>query len=283
MTVRIRTKRRNALHVDRGASRDDPLDEPEEHALLALAPQQQRRERRRQREGVERRECHRERDGQRELLIEPAGRSREERDRHEHGDEHEGRGDDGAEHFAHRLAGRLERRAPVLVYVTLDVLDDHDRIVHDDACGERDAEERQGVDREPEHVDEREGADERHRYRDGRDDRGAPVLQEEEHHEHDERNGLEQRLEHLANRVGDDRGVVEGDFVLEARREALREALELRAHTGVDVEGVRRRQLRHADADRVASVEPEAARVGLGSNLGAADVAEADEACRRCS
>ena len=277
----MRTKRPQRLHVDSGAGRDDPFDEPEEHALLALAPQQQRRERRRQREGVESRERDRERDRQRELLIEPAGRAGEERDGHEHGDEHERRRHHRAEHLAHRLAGRLERRAPVLVYVPLDVLDDHDRIVDDDAGRERDAEESQGIDREAEQIDEGEGADERHRDRDGRDDRRAPVLQEEEHHEHDERNRLEQRLEHLADRVGDDRRVVEGDLVLEARREALREARELRAHTVVDVEGVGRRQLRHAHADRVASVEPETARVRLGSDLGAADVAAGGRACRR--
>ena len=61
------------------------------------------------------------------------------------------------------------------------------------------------------------------------------------------------------------------------------QALELGAHTVVDVEGVGRRQLRHADADRVASVEPEAARVRLGSDLGAADVARGARGCRRCS
>ena len=46
-------------------------------------------------------------------------------------------------------------RRPVLVVdVPFDVLDHDDGIVHDQAGGERDAEERQGVDREAEQLDE---------------------------------------------------------------------------------------------------------------------------------
>ena len=55
------------------------------------------------------------------------------------------------------------RRSSVLLDVPLDVLDDDDRVVHDDAGGEDDAEERQRVDREADQLDEREGADERDR------------------------------------------------------------------------------------------------------------------------
>jgi len=64
-----------------------------------LAIEQQGGERRRQRHGVERRQGHRERDGHRELRVEAAGGAGEERNRHEHGDEDQRRGNDGAEHF----------------------------------------------------------------------------------------------------------------------------------------------------------------------------------------
>ena len=74
----------------------------------------------------------------------------------------------------------------------LDILDDHDGVVDDDAGGENDGEQGQGVDGEVHHLDERERADERHRDRDRRDDGAAPGLQEHEDDQHDERDRLEQ-------------------------------------------------------------------------------------------
>ena len=62
----------------------------------------------------------------------------------------------------------------------LDRLDDDDRVVDDEADREHQPEERQRVDREAEQREDDEGADERHRHRQHRDERGAPVLQEQE-------------------------------------------------------------------------------------------------------
>ena len=59
-----------------------------------------------------------------------------------------------------------------------DVLDDDDRIVDDEAGGERDAEKSERIDREAEQLHERERSDERHRNGDGRDKRRPPVLEE---------------------------------------------------------------------------------------------------------
>ena len=166
------------------------------------AAQQHAGERRRQRQRVERGDRHRERDRQRELLIQPAGRAREERDRHEHRRQHQRGRDDGAGHLAHRVGRGLARRLVIVVDVPLDVLDHDDRIVDDEAGRERDAEQRQRVDREAEQLHERERADERDRNRDRRNQRRPPVLEEQEHDEDDQPDRFEQRGDDLADRLG---------------------------------------------------------------------------------
>ena len=59
----------------------------------------------------------------------------------------------------------------------------------------------------PQRQHHRERADERHRHGDQRDDRGAPGLQEHDDHQHDQRDGFEQRvhdasIESRTNTVG---------------------------------------------------------------------------------
>ena len=73
-----------------------------------------------------------------------------------------------------------------LADVARDVLDHDDGVVHDEAGGERDAEQGQRVDGEAEELHEGEGADQGDGDRDGRDERAAPVLQEDEDHQHDQ-------------------------------------------------------------------------------------------------
>ena len=75
-----------------------------------------------------------------------------------------------------------------------DVLAHHDRVVDQDADGERQAEQRHRVQREAErpHGDER--REHRHRQRQAGDDRRAPRVQEQEHDRHGERRAFEQRL-----------------------------------------------------------------------------------------
>ena len=166
------------------------------------------------------------------------------------------------------------RALPVLAHVPLDVLDDDDGVVDDDAGGEDDAEERQRVDREVEELEERERADERHRNRHRRDDRAAPVLQEQEHHEDDEPDGFGQRLQHLDDRLADDADVVERQAPLETGREAPLEPLHLAHHALKRLERVGRRQQLDADAGRVEAAVAQIRRVGLGAELDAPDVAD---------
>jgi hypothetical protein len=159
----------------------------------AVALEQQRGERRRQRQRVERGDHRRDRDGHRELLVELPVRPGHERQRHEHRDQRQRDGDDGPAHFLHGLVGGLARREPALD-VALDVLHHHDGIVHHDADGQHHAEQRQRVDREAEASISAERADDRHRHGQQRNDRRAPGLQEHDHHDHHQRDGFEQRV-----------------------------------------------------------------------------------------
>ena len=83
-----------------------------------------------------------------------------------------------------------------LLDVPEDVLQHHDRVVDDEPDRQHHRQQRQRVDREAEHVHERERADQRHRDRHERDDRRAQASQEEEDHQHDEQDRLADRLEH---------------------------------------------------------------------------------------
>ena len=97
----------------------------------------------------------------------------------------------------HRPVGRLPRRDVLLRHDALDVLDHHDGVVHHDADGEHQPEEREGVDREAEQLESQEGADDAHRHRQHRDQRRPPALEEEEDHQRHQHHRLDQRDHHL--------------------------------------------------------------------------------------
>ncbi len=138
---------------------------------------------RRQGQRVERRDHRRNGDGQRELLVELPSEAGNECGRDEHRAQHQRRGDDRPGHFLHGLTGRFLRRLAE-ADVALDVFHHDDGVVHHDADGQHQAEQRQRVERETEQVHDREGADQRHRHGGQRNDRGAPGLQEQDHHQH---------------------------------------------------------------------------------------------------
>src|SRR5215813_6004298 len=80
--------------------------------------------------------------------------------------------------------------------VALDVLHHDDRIVDDDPDREHQSEQRQIIQRKAENPHEKECADQRHWNRNDGDHRGAPTLQEQDHDQHDEENGLTNGLDH---------------------------------------------------------------------------------------
>ena len=110
-----------------------------------------------ERERIERGNHGGDRDRDRELPIKLPGQARDEADRDEHRAQHERDRDDRTAHLVHRFARGVTRRKSERD-VALDVLDDDDRIVHDDADRQHQTEERERVDREAEQVHHRERA-----------------------------------------------------------------------------------------------------------------------------
>ena len=153
-----------------------------------------RAERRRQAQGQERRQQHRDGDGEGELLVQSSGEAAQQRHRHEHGRQNERDRHHRPRHLLHGLDGRIVRRFPMLDVVD-HRLDHHDGVVHHDADRQHQAEHGEGVDREAEQREEDEGADQRHRHREQRDDGGAEALQEHEHHEAHQNERLDQGVQ----------------------------------------------------------------------------------------
>jgi len=78
--------------------------------------------------------------------------------------------------------------------------DNHDRVIDQQPDREHQAEHRQRVDRETEGGHDSERSEQHDRHRDGRNQRRAQVLQEQVHHQEDERDTLEQRFHDLRDR-----------------------------------------------------------------------------------
>ena len=138
--------------------------------------------------------------------------------------------------------------------MALDVLDDDDRVVHDQAGGERNAEQRQRVDGEAEQLDECEGADERDRNRDRGNDGGAPVFEKNKYHQDDQGNRRAQGRDNVADGFADGIGGIEGYFILHAGRKVLGKARKFDETAAVNVEGVGGGKLGDAEAHRVVPV-----------------------------
>ncbi len=73
----------------------------------------------------------------------------------------------------------------MLLHDALDVLNHHDRVVHDNADGEHDGEQRNRVRGIADGVEDNKGANQADRNGDGRNQRGAETPEEQEHHKDD--------------------------------------------------------------------------------------------------
>ena len=228
---------------------------------------------RRQRQRAEAGDRGRDRNGDGELLEELSGNAAQEGCRHEHRAEHQRDRDQRAADLLHGLERRLAP-AHTELEMSLDILDHHDGVVDHDADREDQTEQRQIIDRESERGHHREGADQRHRDRDDRDDRRPPPLQKHQHHDDDERHRLVDRLDQLMDRLGDEFGGVVADIVVEPLREAR---LELRHRVGDMLRGgerVRSGPLRHHHCDGRLAQEEAAGGVGQRTELDAGNVAQ---------
>ena len=120
-----------------------------------------------------------------------------------------------------------------------------------------------------------EGADQRDRHGDDRDQRGAQLAEEQEDHERDQDERLEQRVDDLLHgRRHEHRGVVE-DVVGEIVREALAQLAPSAARTLIrDLHGIGARRLIDADRRRGTAVVAAELVGGLGAEVDPGDVAQ---------
>ena len=267
-------------YVAVGRPREPAIESPEEHPQrsphLALRPQEQRRERRAQRERVEGRDEDGDGDGDRELLVHLPGDARDERRRHEDGGQDQGDRHHRARHLLHRLERSVARRQPLLD-VALDRLDHHDGVVHHEADGQHQAEERQRVDREAQEREDHERADQRDRHRQQRDQGRPEALEEDEDDDGHQGEGLDERYHDLPDAGGHRQGRVERRHVVKIVRESrlgLLHQLRRRLH-GLD--GVGAGQLVDGDERPGAPVEAGFPEVGLLAQFDACHVSHPHE------
>ncbi|MNS93646.1 hypothetical protein D3C72_1278310 [compost metagenome] len=238
--------------------------------------QERRAERRRERQGEEAGEQDRHHHGQAELLVDDADGAREEGHGHEHGRQHQRDADDRAGNLAHRLAGGLLGRQMLFRHDALDILNDDNRVIHQNADGENHGEHGQNVDRETRDIHDGAGAEQRHGHYQCRNDRVADILQENEHHHEDEDDGLEQRVNDLLDRNLDEGAGVIGNFVFQTRREIPRQLL----HRGANALGGLQRIAggRKLYADSSARLAVQAARevIAFAAHFHTRDIAQPD-------
>ncbi len=114
--------------------------------------------------------------------------------------------------------------------MTLHVLNHHDGVIHHDADGENETEQRQVVERKPERRHGGKGADEGDRHRKQRDDGSAPGLQKHNHHQHHQKDGTDQGFDNRTNGFLDEKRGVVHNTVIETLGKTLFEFFHGGAH-----------------------------------------------------
>ena len=150
---------------------------------------------------------HRDRDRDCKLAEELPAYPGDEGHRHEHREQDERDGDNRAGDLGHRfLAGLRHGKLRILLDHPLDVLDHDDRVVDHDADGEHEGKQRDGIGGIADEEHHGEGADDRHRDGNERDQRRSPPAEEQEHHHAHEHDCDAERANHLLDRLRHEHG-----------------------------------------------------------------------------
>ena len=155
---------------------------------------QQRTQCRTERQGTESRNGHGHGHSQTELPVIGTAETAHESRWDEHTHEDNGGGDNGCRNVVHRLVGGLLGSCRRVFQFLLHRLHHDDGIIDHSTDDQHQCEESDEVEREANHIHEGKGAHERDNNAHRRNDGGTPVLQEQQHHENDEQQGLKQRL-----------------------------------------------------------------------------------------
>ena len=177
-----------------------------------------RAEHRCQRQGHHQRhhDCRRQGDGKfaKQALDQPA----HEQDRQEHRHQRDVHRQQGKADFLGAEVRGLHR-LDAFVDVPGNVFQHHDGVVHHQTCGENQRHQRQVVQREPVQIHHRESTDQRHRHRQGRDQRGAEVTQKQVHHQHHQGDGDQQGHLGFMQRSLDHWRAIHGQIEFDAGRQ----------------------------------------------------------------
>ncbi len=146
------------------------------------------------------REAHAEHDRHGELLVDDACRAAKEGHGHEHCREHQADTHQRTLDLPHGFARGFQWCQPFLMHQALDVFHHHDGVVHQQADGQYHGVHGQHVDTDAEVGQQREGAEQHHRHRQGRNQRGAEVLQEQVHHQKDQHHRFDDGVDHRTDR-----------------------------------------------------------------------------------
>ena len=119
-----------------------------------------------------------------------------------------------------------------------DRLNDHDRIVHDQANGQHEAKKRECVDGKTQQREDREGPDERNGHGQHRNQRRPPPLKKDKDNQHDQRERRGERLDDFVDAFRDGMGGIQGEDIVEVRRKALLQLLHAPFDALLGLEGV---------------------------------------------
>jgi len=198
--------------------------------VMRMRLEQQGAQGRGQRQGHDARKHHGYRDGDGELLVHLARQAAHEGHGDEHGAEHQHDGDNGGRHFAHGFGRGFLGRQVLGAHDAFHVLQHHDGVVHHDTDGQHHTEQGQGIDGVAQGEHAREGTDDGHGHGDAGDKGGAPVLQEDEHHQEHQDHGFHQGVDHFVDGFHNEVVGVHDDLVVDALGEVLGQFL----HAGGD-------------------------------------------------
>ncbi len=220
---------------------EQPFARPEEPSVpaIALADEQAGAHHRRRRQRDDQRHQDGDREGQRELAEEAPDDAAHQQDGDEDGDQRDAHRQHGEADLARTLDRGAKPRHTGLD-MARDVLEHDDRVVDDEAGRHGERHQRQIVEAVAEQVHHPERADQRHRHRDARHQRGAPAAQEGEDDDDDQHDRDQQRALDVAQRGADRRRAIVGDGDVGIARDRGLQLRQQRDHAidGIDDVGV---------------------------------------------
>ena len=162
----------------------------------------------------------------------------------------------------------------MLLHDALDVLDDDDGIVDDDADRQHNGQQRNGVGGISDRLERDEGADQADGDRKRRNQGGADIPEKQEHDDDDKDKRLDQCLLHLVHGVGDEHRRIVSDLPGQVVRKPRLQFGELGADRLDGGDGVATRRLVDHECRGIPPVEPRITVDVGGAELDAGDVAQ---------